>query len=170
MARVFVSVGSNVERERHISLALELLASRFGELQQSNVYESAAVGFNGDPFFNLVVAFDCDAEPREIVASLHEIERRCGRARGAERYAPRTMDLDLLLVGDRVVREGGIVLPHEEISTQAFVLRPLAELAGERKHPVSGDTLASMWSRLKCRAEPLRRVDFTAAMTHGDET
>ena len=169
MARVFVSVGSNVERERHIALALALLRSRFGVLQQSNVYESAAVGFDGDPFFNLVVAFDCDAEPRDIVASLHEIERRCGRARGTERYAPRTMDLDLLLVGDRVMREGGIVLPHEEISTQAFVLRPLAELAGERKHPVSGDTLACMWSRLKCRAEPLRRVDFTAATTHEDE-
>jgi 2-amino-4-hydroxy-6-hydroxymethyldihydropteridine diphosphokinase len=169
MARVFVSIGSNVERERNIALALELLRARFGELQQSNIYESAAVGFNGDPFFNLVVAFDCDAEPCQIVSSLHEVERKCGRARGAKRYGPRTMDLDLLLVGDRVMREDGIVLPHEEISTQAFVLCPLAELAGERKHPVSGATLASMWSRLQCKAEPLRRVEISAVSRHGSE-
>lgn len=163
MARVFVSIGSNVDRERHIALALELLRERFGDLQLSNIYESAAVGFDGDPFFNLVVAFDCDAEPRRIVSSLHEVERQCGRARGDERYGPRTMDLDLLLVGDRVMREDGIVLPHEEISTHAFVLRPLAELAGERRHPVSGETLACMWSRLKREACPLRRVDLVAA-------
>ena len=162
MAKVFVSIGSNVDRERHIALALELLGERFGRLELSNTYESAAVGFDGDPFFNLVVAFDCDAEPCQIVAILREVERRCGRDRGGERYAPRTMDLDLLLVGDRVMRRDGIVLPHEEISTQAFVLRPLAELAGERRHPVSGDTLASMWSRLKREAGPLRRVDLDA--------
>jgi 2-amino-4-hydroxy-6-hydroxymethyldihydropteridine diphosphokinase len=167
MAKVFVSVGSNVERERHIALALELLAERFGELQRSNVYESAAVGFDGDPFFNLVVAFESGAEPREIVSSLHEIERRCGRERGAKRFGPRTMDLDLLLVGDRVMRDESIVLPHEEISTQAFVLRPLTELAGECRHPVSGDTLAAMWSRLQSSMGSLRKVDFHARVGAG---
>jgi 2-amino-4-hydroxy-6-hydroxymethyldihydropteridine diphosphokinase len=164
MAKVFVSIGSNVEREHHFSLALELLTERFGELQRSNVYESAAVGFDGDPFFNMVVAFNSDAEPRQIVSVLHQIERKCGRQRGAKRFAPRTMDLDLLLVGDRVMREENIVLPHEEISTQAFVLRPLVELAGECRHPVSGDTLAAMWSRLQSSAGSLRKVDFQSRL------
>jgi 2-amino-4-hydroxy-6-hydroxymethyldihydropteridine diphosphokinase len=160
MAKVFVSIGSNVDRERHITLALELLEARFGELQLSNVYESASVGFDGDPFFNLVVAFDSEAEPRQIVKSLHEIERRCGRERGGKRFGPRTMDLDLLLVGDRVMHDKNIVLPHEEICTQAFVLRPLSELAGECRHPVSGDTLSSMWTRLKGDEGTLRKVDL----------
>lgn len=159
MAKVFVSVGSNVDREQHIALALDLLRARFGEIQRSSIYESASVGFDGDPFFNLVVAFDSDAEPRQIVSILHGIERDCGRDREEKRFGPRTMDLDLLLVGDRVMRDTDIVLPHEEISSQAFVLGPLAEIAGERRHPVSGDTLAAMWARLD-DAAPLRRVNL----------
>jgi 2-amino-4-hydroxy-6-hydroxymethyldihydropteridine diphosphokinase len=160
MERVFVSIGSNVDREHHIEIAVESLRARFGDLQLSSVYESAAVGFNGDPFFNLVVAFDSDAEPAEIVAELHEIERRCGRERDGERFGPRTMDLDLLLFGDRVVRDGDIVIPRAEVDSEAFVLCPLAEIAGERRHPVSGDTLASIWARLADRAGPLRRVEI----------
>jgi len=160
MARVFVSVGSNVDRERHIALALDLLRARFGELQLSSVYESASVGFDGDPFFNLVVAFETDAEPRQIVTVLHEIERRCGRLRGGNQFSPRTMDLDLLLAGDRVMRDENIVLPREEIGSQAFVLCPLAEIAGERRHPVSGETLAAMWARLEGDAGALREVNI----------
>ncbi len=163
MARIFVSVGSNVDRERHIARATELLRARFGELQLSSVYESASVGFEGDPFFNLVVAFETDAEPRQIVTALHDIERRCGRARGGNQLGPRTMDLDLLLVGDRVLREEKIVLPREEIGSQAFVLCPLAEIAGERRHPVSGETLAAMWARLEGDGAELRKVDIHSA-------
>ncbi len=160
MARIFVSVGSNVARERHIALALELLRAHFGELQLSSVYESASVGFEGDPFFNLVVAFEADAEPRQIVTALHEIERRCGRARGGNQLGPRTMDLDLLLAGDRVMRDESMVLPREEIGSQAFVLCPLAEIAGDAKHPVSGETLAAMWARLEGDAGELRKVNI----------
>jgi len=160
MERVFVSIGSNVDREQHIEIAIDSLRARFGKLQLSSVYESAAVGFDGAPFFNLVAAFDTDGEPAEIVAALHAIERRCGRERDAERFGPRTMDLDLLLFGDRVVREGKTVIPRGDVSTQAYVLCPLAEIAGERRHPVSGDTLAAMWARLADGVGPLRRVDI----------
>lgn len=159
MARVFVSIGSNVERERHIALAIDLLGAKFGELQRSSVYESAAVGFDGDPFFNLVVAFDSRLEPCEIVAALREIERQCGRDRAGKRFGPRTMDLDLLLVGDRVMHDSGIELPHEEICTQAFVLGPLAEIAGDLTHPVSGDAFAEMWARHEAGAGVIRKVD-----------
>ncbi len=159
MTEIFVSVGSNVDRERHILLSLELLRARFGDLHMSSVYESPSVGFDGDPFFNLVVAFSTRAEPRQIVSALRDIEGRCGRDRSEERFGPRTMDLDLLLVGDRVVDDEDIVLPHEEISSQAFVLCPLAEIAGQRKHPVSGATLAEMWADFEDRGT-LRKVDL----------
>ena len=159
MTEIFVSVGSNVDRERHILLSLELLRARFGELHRSSVYESPSVGFDGDPFFNLVVAFSTHAEPRQIVSALRDIEGRCGRDRSEKRFGPRTMDLDLLLVGDRVADDEGIVLPHEEISSRAFVLCPLAEIAGQRKHPVSGATLAEMWADLEDKGT-LRKVDL----------
>ncbi len=163
MARTFVSVGSNVDRERHIALALDLLRARFGELQISSVYESESVGFKGDPFFNLVVAFDTEAEPRQITTVLHEVEGRCGRERDGKRFSPRSMDLDLLLVGDRVMHADGIVLPRAEIGSQAFVLCPLAEIAGERRHPLSGETLAAMWARIEGSECGLRKVHFPAA-------
>lgn len=158
MERVFVSIGSNVERDRHIARAVELLESRFGELELSSVYESPAVGFDGEPFYNLVAAFDSDEDPRRIVAVLRDIERRCGRERTDVRFGPRTMDLDLLLVGDRIVRDGDVDIPRDEVASQAFVLCPLAEIAPERTHPESGDTLADMWARLADKGHGLRRV------------
>ncbi len=160
MPTAFVSVGSNVDRERNVARVLELLRERFGEVETSSVYETEPVGFEGDPFFNLVVAFECDAEPRALVAELHELESRCGRRRDEARYGPRTMDLDLLLLDDCVVEDDDIVLPREDLGAHAFVLCPLAEIAGERRHPVSGDTLGAMWARARGGARPPRKVNF----------
>ena len=161
MPKAFVSVGSNVDRERNVAHGLDLLRERFGELEVSSVYETEAVGFDGDPFLNLVVAFETELRPSAIVSQLHAIERRCGRKRGDARFGPRTLDLDLVVLGDRIVREDGIVLPRDEVSTQAFVLCPLAEIAGERAHPVSGETFATMWARIAPRTGTPRKVGLT---------
>ena len=161
MAMVYVSIGSNLDRRQKIAAALQMLAEEYGELQQSSVYESAAVGFDSPAFYNLVVGFQTADAPRTVQDKLHDMENRCGRLRTAE-LAARTMDLDLLLYDDLVISEGKLVLPRSDITRYAFVLGPLAEIAGERRHPVSGERFADMWSAFDVQQQPLQRVSWPA--------
>ena len=94
MTEVFVGIGSNVEPEKHVRQAVQLMGERFGRLKLSPVYRNKAVGFEGDDFLNLVVAFDTALDVQELNAALDVIERDCGRERGAARFSPRTLDLD----------------------------------------------------------------------------
>ncbi len=159
MARAYVSLGSNIERRRHIRLALERLGALYGPLIRSDVYESDAVGFDSAPFYNLVVGFDTGQSPRQIQEALHAIESGSGRLRSGELTA-RTLDLDLLLYDDAVINEAGLVLPRADIARYAFVLRPLAEIAGNERHPVSGECYADMWAAFDAGSQPMKRVDW----------
>lgn len=146
MERIFLSVGSNIERESNIPAGLRALRERFGPLTVSTLYECPAVGFEGDDFYNLVVAFDSGEPVLAVHEALHEIEDRFGRDRSQPKFSPRTLDIDLLLYGGRILREGKLVLPRPEIERVAFVLAPLAELAPIRVHPVSGESFTAMWA------------------------
>ena len=159
MSQVYVSVGSNLDRERNIATALQVLTDRYGELQQSSVYESAAVGFDSAPFYNLVLGFSTQESPRVIQDQLHAIEDRCGRQRTATLSA-RTLDLDLLLYDDRVMTDGKLVLPREDINRYAFVLGPLAEIAGTARHPVTAVSYADMWAAFDDSDQLLTRIDW----------
>lgn len=145
MTEVFVGIGSNVEPERHVRQAVQLMRARFGALRLSPVYRNKAVGFEGDDFLNLVAAFDTALDVRELNTALDEIERACGRERGAARFSPRTLDLDLLLYGERV--DAASKLPRKEILEYAFVLKPLADLVPRHRHPVSGRSYADHWAK-----------------------
>ena len=162
MAQVYVSIGSNVDREQNIKAALQELAAAYGELQQSSVYESDAVGFNSAPFYNLVVACHTDESPRSVQRRLHAIENRNGRVRTAELSA-RTLDLDLLLYDDLVLSEDKLVLPRSDIDRYAFVLAPLAEIAASTPHPVTGVSYAAMWSAFDDSQQALTKVDWPPA-------
>ena len=159
MVRVYVSIGSNIDRDHNIATALRLLETSFGALQRSSVYESDAVGFDSDPFYNLVVGFDTRYSPREIQDMLHCIEEASGRTRTTGLSA-RTLDLDLLLYDDLVIDADGLVLPRADINRYAFVLGPLAEIAGEQRHPVSGERYADMWSTFDAAGQTLSRIDW----------
>ncbi|MES1942604.1 2-amino-4-hydroxy-6-hydroxymethyldihydropteridine pyrophosphokinase [Salinisphaera sp. PC39] len=153
----YVGIGSNIEPRRHIPHAVRLLRERFGDLRVSPVYECPAVGFEGADFLNLVVGFDTGADIPALLQALRCIESHCGRVRG-ERTASRTMDLDLLLYGDRVTDGPDARLPRDDILRYAFVLRPLAEIAPDARHPTDGRSYAELWAAFGTEGQPLRRV------------
>ncbi|MBS1213331.1 MAG: folK-2 [Proteobacteria bacterium] len=157
MPEVYLSIGSNVDRDYHIPICLKELEAHFGPLVVSNIYESEAVGFQGDPFYNLVVGFRSEMPVQKLAASLAEIETLHGRNRDSKKFAPRTLDIDLILYGDLVVQEGRLALPRPEITEYAFMLEPLAEIAPDVVHPVLKETYASLWTAYdKSRAQQAR--------------
>jgi 2-amino-4-hydroxy-6-hydroxymethyldihydropteridine diphosphokinase len=162
MARVYVSIGSNVDRERTVLSCLRILNDVFGPLSMSNVYETPAVGFEGDDFYNLVVGFETDEDVHTLSARLRAIEAAHGRRRTGARFSARTLDLDVLTYDDLVLQDDGLEIPRGEITRYAFVLGPLAEVAGMRRHPVLGLTFGELWENFDKTAEPeLRPVELS---------
>ncbi len=160
MPRVWLSIGSNIDRERNIRSAVKALRGAWGKLMVSRIYESEAVGCRGGRFFNLVVGFDTEDSVAEINARLRAIEDDHGRKREPDKFAPRTLDIDLLTYGDAVVRDGSLELPRSEITRYAFVLRPLAELAGDQLHPTAGRTYGALWNAFDQAGQVLWPAEF----------
>lgn len=159
MPEVFVAAGSNIEPRRHLGAGLVALAERFGVLRLSPVYQNSPVGFDGEDFLNMVIGFETDAPVESVAAVLAAIEAANGRAHAEGKFAPRTLDLDLLLYGDLVRHEGELQLPREEITRYPFVLKPLADLAGERQHPTLGRSFSELWAAFDGPGHPLHKVD-----------
>lgn len=163
VAEVFVGIGSNVERERRVPEGLQLLRAQFGALRLSPVYESAAVGFQGKPFFNLVVGFATGLAPAPLVQALRAIEQCCGRLPDAPKFAPRPLDLDLLLYGDLVIESVDLHLPRPDILQYGFALKPLADLIPERRHPVLGYRYDELWAQFTGAGRDVRPVSLAQA-------
>lgn len=162
MPRVYVSIGSNIDRAANVRAGVRALRARFGELRLSSVYDSRAVGFEGDDFYNLVAGFDTGEGVHEVAAFLREAEAARGRVRpgrGAG-FVSRTLDMDLLLYGELVINEGALRLPRAEVLDYAFVLAPLAEIAGGERHPVLGRTYAELWAAFDRDRAALSPVAF----------
>ena len=128
--RVYISIGSNVDRERYVTAALDALSAWFGELIISPVYDSEAVGFDGSPFLNLVVGVDTTLPVAELSQRFKQLEAENGRRRDVPKFSARTLDLDILTYGDAVGRIEGVELPRGEILKNAFVLNPMASCGG----------------------------------------
>ena len=160
MTTVLVAAGSNVEPVANLRRALDSLAARYPGLRCSRAYRNPAVGFEGEDFINLVVAFDTADEVESVIERLHEAEALCGRARQAPKWAPRSMDLDILLFGDTVCDRPGLVLPRPDLVRRAYMLGPAAELAPDVIHPTLGATLAELWQGFEQASHPLQVVDI----------
>ena len=160
MATVFLGVGSNIERERYIVAGLDALQGLFGELALSSVYDSAAIGFDGQSFLNLVVQVETTLGVGELARQLRHVEVEHGRPAHATRFSSRQLDIDILTYDDKVGVIEGVALPRDEVLENAFVLCPLAELAPRVLHPVVGQSYAALWRGYDQAAQALTKVAF----------
>ncbi len=144
MPDVYVSVGSNINPASNIQSAIAALRAAYGELIISPIYENEPVGFKGDNFYNLVIAFNTEDSVQIVARTLREIETAHGRTRQESKFSARTLDLDLLLFGDLVEQGDDYHVPRDEITRYAFVLTPLADIAPGILHPQLGQRIDSI--------------------------
>ena len=154
MSRVFIGVGSNQgDRLEHISKAARALGAcdRVKLSRMATIIETAPIGPPQGPYLNTVIEIDTSLAPRELLAALKGIERQFGRKPEGERWAPRPIDLDVLLYDDRVIDEPALRIPHERMHERWFVLEPLAQLAPQWIHPVLHQSIAALLESLPNR-------------------
>lgn len=159
MAKVFLGLGSNLEREKNIHAGLAALKHLFGELIVSPVYESESIGFKGSHFYNLVVSANTELTIAQLSAVLKKIEDENGRVRTGPTFSPRTLDIDILTYGDFVGMEAGVELPRAEITQNAFVLLPLYDIAPLELHPQLQQSYAELWQSYDKSAQRLWAID-----------
>ena len=158
MATIFLGLGSNEAPERNLRLAIRELAARYGELALSPVYRSAAVGFEGADFLNLVVRMESDVTPLEIAAEVERIHNMAGPLRGSDKWESRPIDIDLLLYNDLV--DDALRIPRGDVLRFSFVLRPLSDIAPEHVHPVTGKTFREHWQEFDQQDHPLKEISI----------
>lgn len=145
MTTVLLSLGSNLQPQRYLHAAVEVLRARFGTIKVSPAYRTPAVGFDGPDFLNNAVALETSMPLEELDAWLHAVEDAHGRDRSGPRFSDRTLDIDVVYYGDRVVEgPGHLRIPRTELK-HAFVLKPLADIAPDFVDPVRKLTLRQMW-------------------------
>ena len=147
MSTGYISIGSNIDKDKNIVASLQALEEHFGKLTISSIYESEPVGFTGDIFYNLVVGFNSELGVKEVAKQLRQIELDNGRTRDSQKFSARTLDLDLILYDDLILNDGRLQIPRDEIERYAFVLEPLAEIAPTLEHPVSHLSYAELWEK-----------------------
>ena len=161
MALVTLSLGSNMNARDNLTSCLDALLLQFQDLSLSCVFESEAVGFEGDNFLNMAVALETDLPLKELSVLLKSIEDKHGRDRNQPKFSGRSLDIDILTYNNKVGSFDGIVLPREEIIHNAFVLWPLSQIMPSMKHPGSENTYASMWQDFDKQSQKLWPVTFT---------
>ena len=162
MTNIYISLGSNVEREYHVRQGLDALAAAFDlsieQLTLSSLFESEAVGFSGNAFYNMVIGIKTPVSVEEVAIKLRDIEFNYGRTSNAKKFSPRTLDLDLLLYDDLII-DSPAQLPRDEINTNAFVLWPLSEVAPQVVHPIIKQNYHTLWQNYDKKHQQLTIVD-----------
>lgn len=159
MGIAYLSLGSNIEPEKHLRAAVAELRGRFGEVLLSPFYRTPSVGFEGADFLNAAARIGTDLSPERLDAWLHALEDRHARDRSGPRFSSRTLDVDLLLYDDRILQGAGhFELPRPELAKQAFVLKPMADIAADVVHPTLGKPLGELWAEMRAGGDPCTEV------------
>lgn len=158
--KVALSLGSNIERYRHITAGLNALKAEFGAVVCSPVYESDAVGFDGSPFLNLIALVQSEMSVTAINAKLKEIEDANGRVRSNPKFSSRTLDIDVVTYGDACGEVEGVELPRAELFKNAFVLLPMKDLLPNELVPGSGQTYSELCRSIDFSKQRLKQVEF----------
>jgi 2-amino-4-hydroxy-6-hydroxymethyldihydropteridine diphosphokinase len=162
MMRIYLSLGSNIEPGKNLQAAIDELQAKFGRIVVSPAYRFPAVGFAGPDFVNLAVAIDTDLDASTLNDWLHALEDRHGRRRDVARYSSRTLDVDIVLYGERVIKgAGNLEVPRAEL-LQTFVLQPLADIAPDALHPTLHKSIAELWASAAASGERGSPVDLAA--------
>lgn len=157
----YISIGANINPRLHIQNALQSLQCDFKNTSISSVYESKAVGFEGDNFLNLVIAVDSHLSINDLNCYLNDLENREGRERlNGKAWDSRTLDLDILLFGEEVGVIDNVELPRGEILEHAHVLKPLAEIAGNLVHSPTSKSYAQLGQEIVFENQEIWRVEL----------
>jgi 2-amino-4-hydroxy-6-hydroxymethyldihydropteridine diphosphokinase len=158
VTRVAIALGSNIEPAPRLMHAARLLRAAFPDIRFSSCYQNPAVGFEGADFINAAATLSTDGSVEALTQVLHHIEEQCGRRRDDAKWAPRAMDLDILLFGELVCATPGMRVPRPDLLRRAYMLGPLAELEPGLVHPLAGRALAALWQQLAPQSPPLART------------
>jgi len=162
MANIYISLGSNIERRYHVKQGLIALSHEFSEsidsFSLSSLFESAAVGFDGTPFYNMVIGIETPCNIDEVTDILRKIEYSHGRTADAKKFSPRTLDLDLLLYNN-LITDKPAQIPRDEITTNAFILWPLSQIAPELEHPIIKKCYQDLWQNYDKSKQQIKIID-----------
>jgi len=153
---LILGLGSNIgDREDHLKKVIELLRNRVGEvIAISPIYETEPWGFSSkDKFLNLVVMMRSNLQPVELLKTILQTEAELGRTRESMHYSSRTIDIDILLYGRRIINKSGLIIPHPLIQKRRFVLVPLCDLIPEGVHPVLNKRFSRLLEECPDRGE-----------------
>ena len=158
--RIFVGIGSNIDREKNIKSCVSILKDVYGDMMISPVYETESMGFDGPNFYNLVSCFETNQSVYELKNTLNEIENDHGRHFNETKFSSRTLDIDILYYDDLVLSDDKIQIPRKEICEYDFVLKPLVDLVPDFIHPTHNMSHKDMMNNIKIKKQIISTINI----------
>jgi 2-amino-4-hydroxy-6-hydroxymethyldihydropteridine diphosphokinase len=162
VTEVYVAAGSNIDPVNHLRRALDELRRIYPRLTVSPAYRNKAVGFEGEDFVNLVVGFSTQQPVARVREQLQRIETLCGRPAAAPKWAARSMDLDILMYGDFISNEPGLVIPRPDLLRRPYMLKPMADVAPDVQHPLANKSMRELWESFDSEGHEMVEVPLTS--------